>query len=66
MTEDELRVLESKLDQLISLCTQLNQENTALKTENENWRREKQGLIEKNKLASNKVEAMIDRLRAIE
>jgi cell division protein ZapB len=66
MTESELKALESKVDQLISLCTELNLENQALKAEQANWQRERQSLIDKNDMASHKVEAMIERLRAIE
>ncbi len=66
MAENELKALESKVDQLISLCADLNRENQSLKAAHANWQRERQSLIEKNELASNRVEAMIERLRGIE
>ena len=66
MAENQLKVLEQKIDELIELCGQLNQENQALKTDRANWHRERQDLIDKNEMARSKVAAMIDRLRAME
>ena len=66
MADNQLKALESKLDELIALCTELNRENQQLKAESAGWHRERQVLIDKNELASTKVEAMIDRLRAME
>jgi cell division protein ZapB len=66
MADAQLKELEKKIDELIALCQQLNRENQALKTDSAGWREERQGLIDKNELARNKVEAMIERLRAME
>mgnify|MGYP001821098064 CR=1 FL=1 len=66
MAEAQLKELEKKIDELITLCQQLNRENQALKADSAGWREERQGLIDKNELARNKVEAMIERLRAME
>jgi cell division protein ZapB len=66
MAENQLKVLEQKIDELIGLCNDLNRENQALKTDNAGWHHERQSLIEKNELAQTKVEAMIDRLRAMD
>ena len=57
MTESELKALESKVDQLISLCTELNLENQALKAEQASWQRERQSLIDKNHMASDRGQA---------
>ncbi len=66
MADKQLKALEQKIDQLIELCNALNRENQALKAENASWQQERQSLIDKNELASTKVAAMIDRLRAME
>ncbi len=66
MADNQLKLLEGKIDQLIALCAELNAENRQLKAENEGFQRERKTLLDKNELASNKVEAMIDRLRAME
>lgn len=66
MADNQLKDLEKKIDELISLCQELNRENQALKADNADWQQERQDLLDKNELARNKVEAMIDRLRAME
>ena len=66
MAENQLKVLEQKIDELIELCNDLNRENQMLKTDSAGWHQERQDLIEKNKLARTKVEAMLDRLRTME
>lgn len=66
MADSQLKVLENKLDELISLCIELNRENQQLKADNASWQLERQSLIEKNELASSRVGAMIERLRAME
>ena len=66
MADKQLKELEKKIDELISLCQELNRENQALKADSVGWREERQDLLDKNELARNKVEAMIDRLRAME
>jgi cell division protein ZapB len=65
MAENQLKVLEQKIDELIGLCNDLNRENQLLKTGSADWHQERQNLIDKNELARTKVEAMIDRLRTI-
>ncbi len=66
MADDALKMLESRIDQLIALCSELNQENQRLKTENLNWRRERQELIDNNEAARQRVESMLNRLRSTE
>ena len=66
MADNQLKELEKKIDELIELCRELNRENQVLKADSAGWRTERQDLISKNELARNKVEAMIDRLRAME
>ncbi len=66
MAENQLKVLEQKIDELISLCSDLNRENQALKADSASWQRERQALMDKNEVARNKVEAMISRLRTME
>jgi cell division protein ZapB len=66
MADNELQVLEQKIDELIALCDQLNRENQALKADNAGWQGERQDLMDKNELARTRVEAMINRLRTME
>ena len=66
MAENQLKALEKKIDELISLCTNLNRENQTLKLDNQGWHNERLRLIASNDLARTKVEAMINRLQALE
>ncbi|QQD18055.1 TIGR02449 family protein [Spongiibacter nanhainus] len=66
MDERQLRSLERKIDELIELCDQLDRENRELKADAQNWRSEREQLIEKTDTARAKVEAMIQRLRTLE
>jgi cell division protein ZapB len=66
MPDTQLKALTQKIDDLISLCAQLNRENIALKADANTWLAERQQLVDKNELAKTKVEAIIDRLKAME
>ena len=66
MAENQLKLLEQKIDELITLCNDLNRENQVLKADSANWQRERQDLVDKNEVARTKVEAMISRLRTME
>jgi len=66
MADTPLQALESKIDELIALCRDLNRENQRLQGEKDGWLRERQDLVNKNELARSKVEAMIVRLRSME
>ncbi len=66
MADNPLNSLESKIDELIDLCQQLNRENSALKAENAGFQRERRDLLEQNAQARSRVEAVLDRLRSME
>lgn len=66
MADTQLKALEQKIDELISLCRELDRENLSLKEDRAGWQRERKDLIDKNELARGKVEAMIQRLRSME
>lgn len=66
MSNDLLLSLETKLDRLLMVCQRLQQENAELKARESDWQRERQRLIEKNELASNRVEAMITHLKSLD
>ena len=66
MADNQIQLLEQKIDELISLCNELNRENQTLKADCAGWNRERQDLIDKNEMARGKVEAMINRLRTME
>jgi cell division protein ZapB len=63
---DELKSLETKLDVLINEYNHIKVENVSLKTKQDTLVREKAKLLEKTTLARTQVEAMINRLKAME
>jgi cell division protein ZapB len=62
----ELKYLEDKLDKLIEQYTAVKNENILLKSRQEILIKEKESLLEKTNLAKLRVEAMINRLKAME
>lgn len=66
MSAEQFRALEHQIDQLIYRCQQLEQENKSLRQQEQQWKRERAKLVEKNELARTRVEAMIHRLKALE
>ena len=57
--------VEQKLDQLIELCQPLKRENQILLDREAGLMGERSELIEKNEMARQKIEAMINRLRTM-
>ncbi len=66
VTEQELRKLEARLEDLVRTISRLKEENRSLRNQQDSLVTERAGLIEKNELARNRVEAMINRLKAME
>ncbi|CAA0079688.1 Uncharacterised protein [BD1-7 clade bacterium] len=66
MDDQQLRQLETKVNELIRLCETLNDENHALNDREAAWQQERSKLIEKNNMARDKIEAMINRLKSLE
>ncbi len=66
VTEQELLKLEARLEELVSSIERLKEENRSLRNQQESMGTVRAGLIEKNEMARNRVEAMINRLKAME
>jgi len=66
MSNRKWATLESKVGELIELCSVLSKENHALRAQQDNWTKERAKLIEKNELAKSRVESMIVRLKTLE
>jgi cell division protein ZapB len=64
--EQELRQLELRLEDLLTLITQLKEENRALRQRQDTLMNERAGLLQKNEQVRARVEAMIGRLKAME
>lgn len=66
MELQQLKTLEQRVDELIHLCTKMDQEIRALRAAERILRDERAQLLRKNEDARVKVEAMIGRLRSLE
>lgn len=66
MSDQNLKALESKIDELIALCAHLHQENESLKKREHGLLSERSQLIEKNNIARQRVSAMIDKVKALQ
>ena len=62
----DTRALEEKIDRLIGICERLEDENRALRDQQNSLIAERAALVEKSELARSRVEAMITRLRGME
>ena len=66
MADQQIKSLAARIDDMIALCAQLNEENRRLKAEASQWVQEREQLVEKTEIARTKVETMISRLKALE
>lgn len=66
MSEQTLKTLEEKIDELIGFCAHLQQENESLRTRESSLLQERTALIEKTQAARVRVEKMVERLKAIQ
>ena len=64
--EHELKRLEKRVDALVHVCDQLQDENRSLKQRQDILTSERAGLLQKNEQVRARVEAMIGRLKAME
>jgi len=62
----EVTLIQSRVEDVVNLCTRLRQENKALLEQQNELVEERSKLIEKNEMARAKVEQMITRLKAME
>ena len=64
--EQELKRLEQRVDALVKVCDQLQDENKSLKQRQDALTAERANLLQKNEQVRARVEAMIGRLKAME
>lgn len=66
MDHDDIKRLESRVDELIELVELLRKENQQLKSEHHNLNDRHTRLAEKTRVARERIESMIGRLKALE
>ena len=64
--ELDLKKLEVRVEELIRACTQLKEENSSLRSQQESLVAERADLLEKTEHAKTRVEAIITRLKSME
>lgn len=64
--ENDLKRLEQRVDALVKVCDQLQDENRTLKQRQDTLTTERATLLQKNEQVRARVEAMIGRLKAME
>ena len=62
----DLKILESRIDELIETCRRLKSENRSLQSEQNDLSEQHTRLMEKTRVARARIETMIDRLKALE
>ena len=65
-TEQRLKQLELRVDELLRTLERLREENRMLRKQQEDYSSERATLIEKNEIAKSRVETMINRLKSME
>ena len=66
MNDPDLTALSQKIDYLVSLSQKLKEENRLLRKQELSWQSERAQLLATNDVARGKIDAMINRLRALE
>jgi len=64
--EQDIKYLETRIDDLLKMCAKLTEENESLKDQQHNLIHERARLIEKNETARTRVEEILNRLRGME
>lgn len=62
----DIKVLEERIDDLIGVCRRLREENEGLRHSQESLIEERAKLAEKNKMARSRLESIVDRLKMLE
>ena len=66
LSEQDLKGLEIRVNELIITCEELKKENKLLKLQQDSYSSERANLIDKNEQARKRVDAMITRLKSME
>jgi len=66
MSTSNFKTLESKVDELIKLCSDMKKENQLLRDREHQWKQEREALLNKHQLARVRLEKVLRRLRALE
>lgn len=66
MSTNNFKTLESKVDELIKLCSDMKKENQLLRDRAHQWQQERETLLGKHQLARVRLDKVLRRLKALE
>lgn len=66
MSNSSFKTLESKIDELVKLCSDMKKENQLLRERESQLRHEREQLLGKNQLARMRLEKVLRRLKSLE
>lgn len=66
MKNEQLKLLESRIDDLIGACERLKKENKTLAVDGDSKQSEHDELLEKTQQAKTRIKSMIERLKVLE
>lgn len=66
MDNEQLKNLETRIDDLIDACERLKKENHSLRDGSDTLKEEHDELMEKTRQAKTRIKSMIERLKALE
>lgn len=66
MSNSSFKTLESKVDELVKLCSDMRKENQILRDREHQWRNERDTLLGKHQLARVRLEKVLRRLKTLE
>ncbi|MGA0806824.1 MAG: TIGR02449 family protein [Pseudohongiellaceae bacterium] len=66
MSTNNFKTLESKIDELIKLCSDMKKENQLLRDRAHQWQQERETLLGKHQLARVRLDKVLRRLKALE
>lgn len=66
MSDSNFKTLESRIDELIRLCSDMKKENQLLRDRENSWKHERDTLINRNQMARARLEKVLRRLKSLE
>jgi cell division protein ZapB len=66
MSNSNFKTLESKVDELIRLCSEMKKENQLLRDRENSWKHERETLVNRNQMARVRLEKVLRRLKSLD
>lgn len=66
MNIEDIQILDKRIDELLSLCQHLREENHQLRKQQSELHEQREQLMYKNDIARSKIQTMLERLKTID